>query len=202
MNRTQLLVIGGVLGLFVFFGATGAFAYGLYKAQWESPWFRSLAGPFAVAKVDGKTVSYNDYLTLLDSGRAFLKSPAAQSEGVPADYESTVRPASYERAIRIKMIEDFAKEEQVSLTDKEIDQGFENFILQSDASSTREQAVAELNQYFGWTEDQFKAQVMRPALLEDLIFKKYEAQGKTRDDFDALVNARLSDAHVQRYLKF
>lgn len=216
MNRTQKLIFGGLTALVILGAASSTVYYGVYVKQSETGIFRTIGGPLPVARVDGKAISYNDYLFHLKAGQTFLNSPIAQQEGIPAEAFNQIRKSSLDRAIRIQTVENLSQEKGIKIEAADIDRAFEDLISRSEeasasstgavASSTAEsvaanraEAIGVMTQLFGWNEAEFKQYMVRPALLEDLVLQKLQDEGKSAEQAQQTIIDRIDAA--KRYIK-
>lgn len=215
MNRNQKLIFGGLTALLILGAGASSIYYGVYIKQAETGIFRTIGGPLPVAKVDGKAISYNDYLFHLKAGQTFLNSPIAQQEGIPAEAFNQIRKSSLDRAIRIQTVENLSQEKGVKIEASDVDRAFEDLVNRSEetasstgtvASSTpeslaanRAEAIGVMTQLFGWNEAEFKQYMVRPALLEDLVLQKLQDEGKTAEQAQQEIITRIENA--KRYIK-
>lgn len=157
--------------------------------------------PVPAAKLGGKTIFYRDFLHARDTLRTFLASPAAKEQQLEMPLDQTLEKNVLEKLLMQAALEELAEQKNVQISQEELHQSFSQVIAA--ASSTTPDIGLYLMQNFGWNEEDFRQQVLRPALLEQKLSEllTQEAQG----DPNALglhLEKRLQEKDVVRYLRF
>ncbi len=191
---------GGVVVLAFFVVFT---VWGFWYRQWDGPVAERVAHlvPIPAARVDGSFVPYADYLTHLKAERLFLSGPVARAKGLSIE-PMAIKALALNRAVRTKAAEFMAKKEGIVVTPLDTERVFQELIMRSASTTEAGEVETVLRENFGWNETEFKNYVLRPAMTEDTLNKKYEAQGKAANSFTMELNARVETGDVTRYLHF
>lgn len=203
-KRTWLWSAVGASALVLLAGAALALAYGIYHEQWDSALVRRipLVARLPVARVDGQTVTYRDYLLQLDAARTFLSGPSAKAQGLSPEITAEVKSLSYERAIRIAAMDAFAAREQLVVTPLDVDRAYDGLVSYAGSSTTSDEIQAFLRDQFGWDIPSFKQHIVRPALIEDTLKKRKLAASSDVEAFDRELETFLQGGSVVRYMRF
>ncbi|MFO0765083.1 MAG: hypothetical protein U0487_03515 [Patescibacteria group bacterium] len=204
LNKKQLAVGSGVLiALAVILGLGAMLLYQVRYVHSESAFIGKAAALFGMdmAKVDGKNVPYSEYLTHASAERTFLNSPMAKQDGSTGAFGKTEEKQAFDRALRVAAVDALARENNLTLTSKDVDAAFEQLLTQTTSSSNPGEVDAFLREQFGWSTEEFKHYVLRPAIIEETLASKLNDQtGKATGFQDALTE--ILDKKTERYLKF
>lgn len=163
---TKPLVIGLVTGVAVVV-LTGVLASGvaLYNFGWESPLAESVvhAVPFPAAIVNGKRVSYADYLDDLRTVRHFFVKQKEQGQNTEIPAEGDLRKGVLDRLIQTRILEVAAEAHDVTVTSADTQAEFDKL------AGGKTDAVAQIKDLYGWTPEEFQLNVIRPYLLEQKL---------------------------------
>lgn len=203
-KRTWLWLAVGASLVVLLAGGTLVLAYGIYRAQWDSALVRQvpMVSRLPVARVDGRTVQFHDYLLQLDAARTFLSGPAAKAQGLSPEITADVKRLSYERAIRIAAIDALAAREQLVVTPLDVDRAYDGLVAYAGTSTTNDEIQAFLRDQFGWDIPSFKQHIVRPALIEDTLKQRRLAASSDAEAFDRELEAFLQGEPVERYMRF
>ncbi len=203
-KRTWMWLAAGASIVVLLAGSGLVLAYGIYRAQWDDVWVRQIpmVGALPVARVDGRTVEYRDYLLQLDAARTFLSGPAAKAQGLSPEITAEVKSLSYERAIRIAAIDALAAREQLVVTPLDVDRAYDGLVAYAGSSTTSDEVQAFLRDQFGWDIPSFKQHIVRPALIEDTLKQRSLAASNDAGAFDRELEAFLQGEDVVRYVRF
>lgn len=206
MIQKRTAIIAGVIVLLILIlGATSAvFAYGITRKQWDGPATRTFANliSFSAGNVGGQKATYSDYLAQVDAQRVYLQTEDARQRKLPNDVNSETREAAYNQIIQIAGLDALAKENQVSISDLDIDKAFDDFVAQSGTSTQAGEIDSFLKESFGWDRASFKRYFIRPGVLSQALrakmpgtteAEKGEALGKKLEE-------RLKKEDVKKYL--
>ncbi len=200
-KRTVLIV--GVVALIIFIlGATSAvFAYGITRKQWEGGATRAFASltSFPAGRVDGEKAVYSDYLAQVDAQRVYLKTEDARQRQLPTDVNSETREAAYNQIIQIAGLNALAKENQVTISDLDIDKAFDDFVAQSGTSTQPGEIDNFLKESFGWDRAAFKNYFIRPGVLSQALRAKMP--GTTEEEKGAALGQKLEERLKQEDVK-
>lgn len=201
-SQRTLAIFGGI-GVFIILTVVAAcLAKGVYLDRSDSGFVRTLGSWLPAAKAAGSTISYGEVLQTRDTLKTYLHSDAAKAQG----FDQTLTPdlekkATVERLVRDRIVESMAREKNVQVSDADIQSEFEK--MTAAASSTMPDVGDFLSKNFGWTETDFRRNVVRPALLESRVAETY---GTSTEDqitgFQKDVSDRLAGPDVKIYLKY
>lgn len=182
----------------------GVVFYGAYVKHWEGPGFRRIVHviPLPAARVGSTWITYDTYLHHLDAERELFHSPTGQADGMPKLTDLELHQDALERLIRITAIEQFAKQRDIVITPLDVDRAFDGLRLQNGTSTTVQEFQGVIKDRFGWTQDEYKTYFLAPAMLEDGLNKKSEAETNASSTFPQELDARISQPDVVRYIKF
>ncbi len=205
MNKATQKIIAISVALFLLIVLTvgaGLVIQGIYTKQTESSSARLAAKVFSLpaANVNGKSLKYERFLQTRDAVRKFINSEAGKDVGATMPPEKELNENILEQLIRQKLVEAVAEEKDISVTDEEVNQIFDEVAAQA-ASSTQSTISEYLQDNYGWNEDNFREYVLRPALLEQ---KVGQAIGTDADPYalENLLLANRQDPKVVVYLRF
>jgi hypothetical protein len=202
MNPRLVLIITSIV--IVLAVLLGSFLGSVYFAKSESPFVVSMARATGLpaARVGRVSVAYADYVKHVGAQRVFLSGPAAAAQGMAGEIGDRERAASLDRAIRIAAIDELASAADLVATPLDVERAYDGLVAQAGTSTQPGELQAFLRDQFGWDEKDFKQYVVRPAILEDALRAK--SMRDTQDDaaFDAMLDARLKQADVVRYIRF
>ncbi len=202
VTRRSVLVGVGFLSLLVI--AAFALAGSVYAAHSEDAVTVSLARwmRLPVARVGTRAVSYDDYLAHLGSLRTFMSGPAAAAQGLSGPIGPAEKQSALDRAIRLTAIEEMAATANLTATPLDVERGYSGLLAQAGTSTTPGEIRDLLRDQFGWSEQDFKKFVIRPAMMEDALRSKRTLETGDETSFDKEVEERLKRSDVVRYLRF
>lgn len=154
------------------------------------------------AKIGSRPIGYAEYLRHLDALRVFLHGSVAREQGLPLTPDDVMKRQTLDRLLRTNAVEEFAAARNISVTKAEVDQAYGELIARAGTSTTAGEVDAFLRDQFGWDVEDFKRNVVRPAMLEDGLRKKKEEATKDSEAFEKELQTRLTQADVKRFLKF
>lgn len=197
---TWLIVI--VSALVILVGGISILLYGIFNHQWDSPFVRRFAGVVSAAKVGERRIAYAEYLKHVDAQAQYLSGPAARALGYPMEVTKEFRTQALERAIRMEMVEQMAKERGIIVTPLDVDRTYSALVARATSSTSPQEIRGFIFDQFGWTEEEFQRYVIRPGLIEDILNTKKLQETNDPEAFTKELEARLKGAMVRRYLKF
>lgn len=204
MSKNLKITIVFVLlgGLILLSGLAAYTAYAVYYKASDNVYLRVVSRALPAAKVGDKTVSYHKFLAMREAIDTFISSQAGQAAEVTAPPINELNKNILDRLSRILVLEEMAKQKNVAVTDEEIKAVFSD-VVKAAASSTTPNVNEYLSKNYGWNEDDFRQEVLRPALLEQKLGLEYAKEKE--GDQQALDNAiaeRMAKPDVVMYLKF
>ncbi len=203
LSKKMLAIMIAVVAGIVVLGAIVTVMWMIYVKHSDQPFIRGLAKvlPIPAARVGSRTILYRDFLQQRDTLKVFLSSPAAKQQNLNVPFDENLEKNVLEKLVNQAALEELAEQRHVTVTDEALRQAFTE-VVQENASTTPDVGVYLL-QNFGWNEEDFRQQVLRPALLEEQLGTQLAAENAS--DTQALENtieARLKKSDVVRYLRF
>lgn len=201
-KRTYAVLGAGSLAVLILF-ALFSFSRAVFVNKSESRSVRAVSDvlPVPAARLGARWILYRDYLRARDTLRAFLASPAAREINIQAPLNADLEKNVLERLLTKAALEEFAAQKNISVTEAELRRAFSEALVAS--SSTAPDVSVYLLETYGWNEEDFRQEVIRPAVLEEKLVEKLKAEGE--GDEGALgkyLSQRLQEKNVVRYLRF
>lgn len=184
-------------------GGTAFMAWQIFVKRSDAGYVRSISSalPIPAARLGSRVVLYRDFLNSRETLKTFLASPAAKEQEMNVPFDANLERNALEKLLVQEALEEIAEERQIVVTEEELRQYFTEVL--SAASSTTPDVGSFLLQNFGWNEEDFRQQVLRPALLEQKISADLAQEaGAESDALNRRVAARMEQADVVRYLRF
>lgn len=209
MNNMKISIkpLHAVIGAAVIL-ALGGFGgwtyYSVYVAESDDPAVLAVAGALQLpaARVGGTRVMYTDYQAHLEAQEVFLNGPTAQAQGLARELNTEDRVQAYERAIRIAAVNDMAVQAGIIVTELDVDRTYQDLIARAGTSTSEGEIERFLQDEFGWSKDEFKQFVVRPALIEDTLKQKRFQETEDALTFDRELAEKINGEETKRYLKF
>jgi len=201
---SQKKVIGLLAAIVVFvmlMGAGSWLAYRVYVVRDDGRAVRMIGRWLPVAKVAGHRVTYGEFLDTRDTLRTYLSSPSAKQAGAPEGLTSAIERDGLTRLIRNALTKDLAQERHVTLTDDDVKNSFDAMKIAN--SSTVPDVQAFLHENYNWTENDFREQVIRPAILEERVSATLASSSDAQyAEMEAYMTDRMAKPDVKIYLRF
>lgn len=208
VNNMRRYVIWGVIAAIIL--ALSPFVYtsiALYGTNTENEFTNTMVEkfPFPIAIVNSEWIPYQEYKNNLARDTKmveyFREDPAYVSEIGRLPSEEELAEEQLNRMITAEILEQAITEFGITVTDADIDEAYQTFILSQVGGD--ESAIAEnLEEVYGWTIAEFKAEavrelVLREKLLEYLIDTNKEAISSKAYERIKDVQVSLGDAPDQ-----
>lgn len=177
--------LGAIIVLGVLIVGSAVFATGLYAFHLQGKSVDKIvqAVPFPILIVNGKAVSYKDYLEDVTTLKYYIASNQdAQTTQAPPNEEELHR-VILNRLVYDTVLYQAADKYKISITQKELDDQLQQIAQQSGNASNIDQVLKGL---YGMNQEQFKRKVLKPyltfqqlqtALTDDA---KLDADAKTK----------------------
>jgi hypothetical protein len=179
------------------------FFWGAYVKHWEGPAVHAVADalPVPAARFAGHPVLLREYLRDVRSISIFLASEEAKRQGLNRPMTDADREQALERLLKELALEELAYKRKVDVTDKEVQ---EALVREFNPQGTMEQDFESLiMETYGWTLDDFKSHVVRPALLTRQLSASYAADhGNDPQALDRYLEERIQEPDAVRYVRF
>lgn len=203
MQKKMTVLFSVFGGLFFFTLIVFGFIYLIFYKISDYSMVRSVARTFSLpaAHVGSAAVSYEHFLQTRDAVRRFLSSEAATAVQAMQPTEEELNRNILDQLIRQRIVESIAMEKEVAVTDEEVRAFFGDIV--SAASSTADGNISEyLWNNYGWHEEDFRQEVLRPAILEQKlaieIAKQFEGDPMA---LEQVIADRRSQSDVRIYLR-
>lgn len=212
MNKAQqkmTAIIAGLVLLTVLTLTVGFTIYGIYANQNQDSVSRFVAKALSLpaASVEGRKVTYERFLNTRDAVRRFINSEAGRDVGAAMPSDDQLNQNILEQLIRQKLVAVIAEEKQISISNEELDEVF-NEVAEQAASSTESDINTYLHDNYGWNKQNFREYVLQPALLEQKLAQALAGEGNPmalenmlagkRQGEDVVVYLRFSDEQEQQ----
>lgn len=201
MKRSRLIIIG-CIAVFAIACASAVFLWGMYYQHWDNAIVARLAEsmPIPAARIGDRTILYRTYLRDVRSVETYLSSPEAKDQHLTRPLVNDDRKNVLERLIREAALEDLAIARKVEVSDAQMNVAFAEF---SAGATTTQDLEALLRDNFGWTIDDLKSHLIRPALLTRLLAASYAVDhGNDPNALEKYLDERVQRPDVVRYVKF
>lgn len=200
MQKAKYLTIG----LAVFFLLTLVASWlvtAVYVNRDDRGVVRRMAGWFPIAKVGGQTVRYGQFLKARDAIRNFLDSQAVKDAGGSGQQITPqIEQSAYERLLREAASRELAKEKNVSVSNQEVKNTYDEFVAQ--ASSTVPDVKKYIQDTFHWTIEEYQEVVVRPQTLDDKLALTFATGTEGYDQLNQYFSTRLEKPDIKRYFRF
>lgn len=202
ITRFIIPIIAGSIGLILILAVSVSMVWAVTIKHSESAIVRKLsqALPIPAAKIGSRRLYYRDFLKARDTMRVFIKSDAAKDQGLNSNMDQTLESNIIEKMLTQAALEELAAKNNVSVSDEELRGNFAEVVAA--ASSTTPDIGLYLLQNFGWTEEDFRQQILKPAMLEQRLFTILQKEDPSEEALRNKIVARLKEGDVVRYLKF
>lgn len=201
-SSKNLALFGGIGAIILLTIAGAGLAKAVYLDRSDAKLVRIFGSWLPAAKVNGDKISYGDVLRTRDTLKTYLNSDAAKAQGFAQELTPDLeKKATVERLIRDHIVEGLAREKKVELSSADVRAEYEKMILA--ASSTMPNVGEFLSKSFGWNEDDFRQNVVRPALLENRVAMTYGTSTEEQiTKFQVDVQDRMKADSIKIYLKY
>lgn len=154
----------------------------------ENPFVLKVArvAPFSVAKINGLSIFYYDYIDDLKTLRIFYQNPPA---GVTKPSDEIISDQVLSRLVANRLIRSFAEKYGATVSDENL-ANFKSDLLSQ--FSDENEARKELQDRYGWTLEKYLEKVGKPILLEQKLQEIIKTQTNFYDNKYAEEEARAS----------
>ncbi len=196
-DKNKTYVFWGAIGVLSFVFAFFLFsAFGIYIFGMKDNFFVCGAArvfPYPVARVNRDFVLTTEYQKDVDVLVSFYKFEAEEG-GLPVPGREEIGSSVLSRLIRNKIMEKMARDFDIKITNDELNTRF----LEMTAKMGSPEEVEEiLDKMYGWSEREFRKNIVRNILLQEKIKEKL-AVG---EDLDKKIEEELEKATIKIYIK-
>lgn len=147
----------------------------LYKLNGSSGFIYDVTKilPFPVARVDGNWVSYESYLfELRRNMHYYITQQQANFSNKDGKIQlASLRTESLNYAIQAALVNKLAHQNHVSVSNQEVNQQVSLLKSQNRLGSSNSVFQEVLNQYYGWSENDFKRELKQELLTQAVVAK-------------------------------
>lgn len=200
-KKTLVILTGIMAGVVALAGLAAWVTYDVYTKRGEGPLVRRIARLLPAARVGPETISYEKFLQTRDTLRIYLNSDAAKEAQLARPVTAEVEKQALDQLLREAAEKELAKERNVTVPDEDVRASFAQIVLST--SSTIPNVAQYLLDSYKWTEEQFRQNVVRPAILEERLAATFSSS--TDEQFammEGWLAERLAKPDVKKYLKF
>jgi hypothetical protein len=202
-KKKFFIILGVLIAALLVLGGIAAIGSAVFVARSDHAVIRQISGrlPIPAARLGQKTILYRDFLAERDTVKFFLNSEAAKEQGVDTAFDVSTEKNLLEKMLQDAALEELAEQKNITVTEEELRSFFAEVVLT--AASTTADIGSYLLKNFGWSEEDFRQQVLRLDILGQRLAAEL-AKDKP-DDPNALaayLSERLQREDVVRYLRF
>lgn len=187
--RHKLVFNAIIIGVVALVIMAGLGWWQLYSVQNSDTFFYRVTRvlPLPVATIDGEAVRYSHYLTKYRGATHFREREQAASP------EDVVRQREYDKlkSMDAAMAEAYAaklaRHHNITLTDEQIDQALERHRRHKTGVVSKESYNQIARDFLGWTPEEYRQEVQRGLLREEVAFAIDDTARGRRDRVAALV---------------
>lgn len=197
LQRTKKLMIAAVVVIVVLIAAAvvaGGY-WAVYVSTSENAVQKTLkqALPLPAGSVNGTTLSLRQLDKRVAATSQFYKKQAELQLGLAQDPGAdAVRQQEFDRLVDEALLMQYAKEKNVTVSQEEIDAYFTDTILPQ-AQGGQEEVSTTLQDLYGWTIDDFKAEVLKETVLREKLQKQMAAEGGEESPEKKAINQAYAD---------
>lgn len=160
-SKHKLMIVTIVVAVIALVGSVVAGWFILYKAQTTSDVMYRLTKviPLPVAKVDGETVRYSDYLMIYKSSVRPIEQQSGSSFNEGEDSESRrnyYKRSALSEAERYAYAEKLARENGIEVSEEEIDNSFNEHRKVGGTELSNDSFLRIIRDNFGLSEDEYR----------------------------------------------
>ena len=207
--RFRLAILGAIAFLLVAILVLAAVSWSILQRQGTSPAARRFVAviPVPAARVEGETLLYRDLLPHWDAVETMMAERSDPPE-VAAPIRRQARAEAYDQPIRQAYLRNQAERERVQLPETAVESNLQGLLALQvpGTSSTEPIAPADADRFLretvGWSLEEFRDRIVRPATLEEALARRAEAGGIARADWARQLEEALHGSAVRRFLRF
>ncbi len=201
MVMTGTAIVAALLFFVALFG--GWLSYQILQVHSTSAMVRTMARVthFPVARLGSDWITYEEYLLQSDAQEKYLSGQEAKSLGLASASTPEMKQAVLDQLLRVAALEDLAKKNEFTVTPIDVDRSYDDLIARSGTSTKPGEIKDYLLENFGWTEQQFKAYIVRPAVIQTGLAQKRKDATGNEGALESEITARLAMPDVKRWLK-
>jgi foldase protein PrsA len=196
LTRRRVLVLTASILLaivLVLLGVTGYLIYGR-QSDGKIVYGVSRIVPYPVSRVNGQFISYGDYLFELRYRKNLYENPAgpASTSQEPVDFKSEegkklldeIKRSSLEEAKKKTIVRQLAKDNDVKVSDEEVDKSIAELIKRQGGEKKFKDAIEE---FYGWSMEDFTKELRLQLVRQKLQLKLLPAEsGEQKAKAEAL----------------
>ncbi|MBU1032923.1 MAG: SurA N-terminal domain-containing protein [Patescibacteria group bacterium] len=196
-------ILGVLLVVLILVGVAASFSWAVFVKRSDSQVVRSISNilPVPAAKLGDESILYSEFLKTRDTLAIFLESEAANEQQLAEEMNVDLEKNVLEKLLNEAALDELAEEKGIEVSEEDLRSFFADVVTA--ASTTTPDVGLYLLESFGWSEEDFRQNVLRPAILEQQL--SIALAGESQGDPNALgayLIERLERNDVVRYLRF
>lgn len=190
-NRGLLIGIGALIVLIAAFIVSGV---GIYKFHWKDNATAALTSviPFPAARVNFSLITMGQYQNNVRAIDKYFEATkdTTQSADQQGQDKKQLIDSILDRLVENEVIRQLAEKYDVTIADQDVETEFNNVVEQT---GSQEDVVKTLNELYGWSIDEFKANVLIPYIERTKLQKKLIADKDVNKDAWEKINRLLGE---------
>ena len=203
-KKKLAMAFSAAIAVLVVVAACGLTIYEVYYKVNDSKPVRFLAKTFDLpaARMGKYKVSFDRFVKTRDAVTHFINSEAGKEVDAAMPPQDVLNRNVLDRLLKQLIVQEMAEQKKLEITDDEVKTVFAD-VVKAAASSTTPNISEYLWNNYGWNEEDFRSQVLRPALLEQKVdMELSKEQNGDQNALDIAIAARRASPDVVIYLKF
>jgi len=203
-NKKLVMAFSIAIAVLVIVAGCGLTIFEVYYKVNDSKPVRFLAKTFDLpaARVGKYKVSFDRFVKTRDAVIHFINSDAGKEVKATMPPQDVLDKNVLDRLLRQLIVQEMAEQKKIAVTDDEVKTVFAD-VVKAAASSTTPNVSEYLSNNYGWNENDFRSQVLLPALLEQKVGMELAKEMPTdQNALETAITARRASPDVVIYLKF
>lgn len=198
--RRGLIALGIVAAIAI---SGSVLAYSVYAARSDQPLVRRIGAFLPVARVGSRVITYGEFTHARDALKAYVAAAAVAQGESPQPLTPDIEEGAYRRLLREAVVAEVSSEKGIAVNDDDVNIAYNGLL---EMTSSTPDALAEfIRKTFNWSEAEFRAEMLKPQLIEERVSATLTDSTSTRDRdlaVTAYVDTRLAKPDVKEYLHF
>jgi len=186
-------LVGGIVILLVI--VIVVVGIGIYKWNWDNKFTQGVESviPYPMATVNGKLLPLSDFQFKTSTLQHFYNKQQESDSTAQVPDLAQIKKNVAETMIVESLIKSEAQKRHVIVTQDDIKNQMSKIVEQAKTSGKGESDVdSTLKDLYGWTRDQFTAQVLKPYILRDKLNKAMSEDQKSIDGIKSKAEEALA----------
>ena len=203
-SQKTILKISAIVASIVFITfvlTISIMVYG-YRSRSDLVYNVSKILPVPMGSVDGKIFYYKDYLVLVKSSEHFIDQQLVYKKGSLAHQNKLkiIEEESLNRVVENTIAQDIAKNNNVVVTEKDIDRELLTLVAQTNLNKDQDKLKEVLSDWYGWTEEDLRSEI-KIQILKQKITPFLDTKAKTTANtvYDQIKSGAEFDGLAKKY---